>query len=181
MLLGIKSYIFETVNKTIDLSDEFNALTNKQVWDKFYSYIADVLTVNKIPLDNVFFVNTPNFVIYISEIDKAIIQRPASYYTKLTTRNVIVEKSNSPNKKFCCYYDMERKSGDKILSKALSSMNVKLNWKKRIGEFSSMEALCKYIKSKSHIPLFFYVDFGFFDTLEKTKIIRIATLDSSLI
>lgn len=162
-----------------NLIDEFNATSNKQVWEKFYSHIANVLMINKIPLDNVFFVNTPAFVVFYSEKDKAIIQKPAADYSEFFTRRVIIEKCAKEKPK--CFYKRKAIEGDKILSKPLSSMNYRLNWNESMyGEtFDSMRALRKFVNSKSHLPIFLYVDASFFENLEKTKIIRLGTLDLS--
>lgn len=181
MRLFNNTYIFESVSEIKDLSDDFNALTNKEVWEKFYSFIADTLSINKIPLENIFFVNTPAFVVLISEIDKAIIQKSASYYTKYITRDVIIEKNKSLNKRFRCYFDIERKPGDKIISRPLSVMTIRINWKKSINEFDSMKALCEYVKAKSNLPIFLYVDASFFENLQNTQTIRVATLTNDFI
>lgn len=162
-----------------DFVDEFNALTNKQVWEKFYSHIANVLAVNKIPLDNVFFVNTPAFVVFYSEKDKAIIQKPASDYSEFITREVIFEKCIKEKPK--CFFKRTAIEGDKIVSKPLSSLSYRLNWNESLfgEEFDSMRALRKFINSKRHLPVFLYVDASFFENLEKTKIVRLSTLDMS--
>ena len=165
-----------------NMSDEFNTLKNRSAWDKLHSHIADILTINKVPLENVFFVNTPAFLVFMSEIDKSIVGKPASDFSDFVTRKVIVEKCKE-SKKFECFHHRGHKSGDKIVSRPLCVMSYKLNWNEsNYGEdYDLMKALSRFIKSKSHLPLFFYVDASFFDTIQQTKIIRVATLDTTAI
>jgi hypothetical protein len=162
--------------------DEFNSKQNKNAWDALHTYVADVLTVNNVPLDNVFFVNTPGFIVFISEYDKSIIHRPASDYSEFVTRKVIFEKCKQP-KKFDCFFHRIGMPGDKINTLTLSVMSYRLNWNEsNYGEeYDLMKSLKSFIKSKSHLPIFLYVDASFFDTIQQTKIIRVATLDTTLI
>jgi len=160
--------------------DRFHDLKNRGVWENFYSHIADELTRQKISLDNVFFVNTPAFVAYYSENDGTIIDRPASHYAVVCTRTVLIEK-NFNKKKEICFYDRQYKAGDKMLSKPLATFNYRLNWNESAfgQDFDLMEALKKFLNSKKHLAVFLYVDASFFDTLKSTKIVRLATLDTS--
>jgi hypothetical protein len=165
-----------------NFTDEFNSSQNKKALDAFHAYVADILTHNKIPLDNVFFVSSPGFVAFISEFDKSIIHRPASDYSNFITRKVIFEKCKQ-SKKFDCYFYRQTVAGDKIISKTLSVMSYQLDWNKSVyGEnYDLMTSLKKFIKSKSHLPIFMYVDTNFFQTIQETKIIRVAILDNTVI
>jgi hypothetical protein len=162
--------------------------------DNFHSYIANVLAINKIPLENVFFINTPNSVVLYSSYDKAIMQRPAADYSKFITRKVIFEKCKYP-KKYTCFFHREdvdhvgqvidRPLGEKIISRPIGTMTYALNWNESCygEEFDIMESLRKFVQKKSHLPIFMYIDFesDFFETLKTTKRIRIATLDTTVI
>jgi hypothetical protein len=162
--------------------DEFNTKQNKNAWDELHKHIASVLTANHIPLDNVFFVNTPGFLVFLSENDNSIIQRPASDYSEFLTRKVIFEKCKQP-KKFDCFFHRNRVANDKIVSKPLSVMSYRLNWNESSygSDYDLMKSLRTFIKTKSHLPIFMYVDASFFDTIQETKIIRVATLDTTAI
>ena len=165
----------------INYLDEFNIKQNKSAWDILHSHIANILTINHIPLDNVFFVKTPGFIVYLSRLDNSIIQHPASDFSEFVTRKVIIEKCKTPIT-FNYYFRREPTSEDKITTKPLSVMSYRLNWNKSNygDEYDLMKALKKFIKSKSHLALFMYVDTNFFDTIQQTKILRVATLDVSV-
>jgi len=165
-----------------DLISEFNAGKNRHALEDYHRYVANVLTANKVPLDNVFFVGTPAFLVCYSTLDKAIIQRPASDYCDLITRKVIFEKCKV-DKKFKCYYHRPTMEAEALASKPLASMSYRLNWNESMygEEFDCMKALSKYIKSKNHLPIFMYVDEDFLNTIRRTKTIRAATLDFSFV
>ena len=157
----------------------------QKVIDNFHSHIANVLSINQVPLDNVFFINTPNSIVFYSSYDKSIMQRPAADYSNFFTRKVIFEKCKQ-SKKYTCFHNRKKEiSEDNIETKALSVMNYKLNWNESCygKEFDMMKSLRKFIESKSHLPIFLYVDSenDFFETLQKTKKIRVATLDTTVI
>lgn len=160
-------------------SNEFNTLKNKNAWDILHSHIADVLITNEVPVDNVFFVNTPGFIVLYSNYDKTIIQKPASEFSNFTTRRVIFEKSNK-NKTFH-YINQHTNLNQKVVSIPLSVMTYRLNWNESLyGEsYDLMKSLKTFFKSKSHLPIFLYADGDFFDTLKQTKMIRVATLNLS--
>ena len=165
-----------------DLISEFNAGKNRHVLEDYHRYVANILAANKVPLDNVFFVSTPAFLVFYSKVDKAILQRPASDYCDFITRKVIFEKCKI-DKKFKCYYHRQTTEAEALISRPLASMSYRLNWNESMygEEFDCMKALSKYIKSKSHLPIFMYVDEDFFNTIKRTKIIRAATLDFSFV
>jgi len=165
-----------------DLISEFNAGKNRHVLEDYHRYVANILTLNKVPLDNVFFVGTPAFVVLYSKLDKAILQRPASDYCDLITRKVIFEKCKI-DKKFKCFYHRQITEMEKLESRPLSSYSYRLNWNESMygEEFDCMKALTNYIKSKSHLPIFIYVDEDFLNTIKRTKIVRAATLDFSFV
>ncbi len=164
-----------------NFNDEFNTKKNKSSWDILHSYIANILTVNHIPLDNVFFVNTPNFVVYFSEIDNAIFQRPAMDFSDFITRKVIIEKCPI-SIKFHSIYSRESQPQDKIISRAYNTMSYRLNWNEsHYGDgYDIMSSIKTFFKSKSHLAVFLYVDDSFFETIQQTKIIRVATLDTTV-
>jgi hypothetical protein len=166
----------------INILDKFNTIKNESSWDKLHTYVASILTVNGIPLENVFFVNTPSFVAFFSEFDNAIFQRPASDFSTLSTRKVIVEKCKQ-SIKFKCVYDRKLIIADKIISKSYSVMNYKLNWNaSSYGDgFDLMNSMRVFLKSKSHLAIFLYVDDSFFETIQDKQIIRIVALDTTAV
>lgn len=167
---------------SINLINEFNVSQNRKVWEEFHKYIASTLMSNDIPLDNVFFVNTPAFVVCLSDYDNSIIQRPASDYSLFITRRVIVEKIKE-SKKFNHFYSREPISGERMLTRNMSVASYRLNWNESVygSGYDVMKSLKKFIKSKSHLALFLYVDSDFLQTIQSTKIIRVATLDTTSI
>jgi hypothetical protein len=162
-------------------SDEFNKVQNTKVWDEFCKYIANILIIHKVPLENVYFVNTPAFLTFFSETDKSIVQRPAADYSEFFTRRVLIEKCK--NKKSGCFFHRKSTELDKISSKSLSVASFRLNWNESMygKEFDLMQSLKNFIKSKSHLNIFLYIHSDFFESIEKTKIIRVATLDMDAI
>ncbi len=155
--------------------DEFNATSNAGIWDSFYSYIANSLTVRGVPLDNVFFVNTPGFVVMFSERDKAIVHKKASSYSSFIIRKVLVEKCTG-KKEFTCFYDRQYFLGDKISTRPYHVLSYRLNWNETAygNEYDFFKSFSKFIKERSHWAIFLYVDESFFDTLNDTKMIRVA-------
>lgn len=164
----------------MDISQHINK--DSAAWDVLYSSIANFLTINNINLDNIFFVNSPMFVVFLSELDNAIVQRPASSFSDFINRKVLVEKCKS-SKRFLCFYNRDFIAGDTLTSKSLNVMSLRLNWNESNygDEYDLMKALKSFTKSKSHLPIFLYVDAGFFETLQLTKIIRVATLDGFVV
>lgn len=160
---------------------EFDIVQNRNVWDDFCKYIANNLAIHDIPLENLYFVNSPGFLIFFTENDRRIIQRPASDYSEFITRRVLVEKSKI--NRYECYFHKKRKKDDKIVSQPHSVMSYRLNWKKSFygEEFDLMESLRIFLKSKNHLSVFLYIDSDFFETIKKTSIIRIATIDINLV
>ena len=115
---------------------------NKEVIDS-YKYIANTLNFYKVPLDNVFFVSTPSFLIFYTNTNKEIILKTASDYCDFLTRKVIFEKCKI-DKKFKCYFHRQPTKKDKMESKplnpfgskAFSSLSDRLDYNKSIyGEY----------------------------------------------
>lgn len=145
-------------------SDEFNTLKNKNAWDVLHSYIADVLISNEVPVDNVFFVNTPGFIVLYSQHDKTIVQKPASEFSKLTTRRVIFEKINK-FKKFN-YINQHTNFNQRIVSMPLSVMTYRLNWNESLyGESYDLMKSLKHFSNLKVTYQFFYMLMGIFSIL----------------
>lgn len=159
--------------------DEFNTQKNSGIWDAFYSYIANSLILRGVSLDNVFFVNTPGFVVMFSERDKAIVHKTAASYSNLIVRKVIFEKCII-EKKFTCFYDRQYLPGDKVTTKPFNTITYRLNWNKTAygDEYDFFKSISKFIKERSHLAIFLYVDDNFFDTMQNTQMIRVALINT---
>lgn len=148
-----------------------------KTWDERQSDVAYFFAVNGIPSDNVFFVQTPGFIAFQSEIDGSIMHTPASDLTNLITRRVIFEKCKN-QKKFSCYFHRKAKSGDKIVTKPMSVTSYKLNWKEELyrEDCDVIELLKDFIKQRSHLALFFYLEDDFLEKIQNENLVRVAHL-----
>jgi len=156
--------------------NRFLDINNQKVWEGFYTSVANELAKSEIPLENVFFVNTPGFTAFLTE-GGCVVQKPASDYVQIHTRKVIVEKDDF--KKFKYYSNNVYSPDEKIVSKSCSVNSYRLNWNASLfGEdFDLMRAFKKYIESKSQFAIFLYIDSSFFSTIKETKIIRASILN----
>lgn len=167
----------------MDIPKDIASLNKNDAWKILYAELADYFVLNNIPIDNIFFANTPAFVVLTSEIDKAIMNDAAINYTTLIMRSVLVEKFQQKHAKFIRYFDREPIPGDKMKATPVHTMSYRLNWNESIygHEFDLIKALKTFIKSKSHCALFLYVEIDFLENLQLTKIIRVATITSPII
>lgn len=133
---------------------------------KLNAYVADLLTIHKISLDNVFFFNTPNFVAFFSQQDDSIMHIPASELTNLVTRKVLFEKCKH-KRKFSLMSDGNNRNGDAIVTKTVSSSLYKFGYYQDSYNKDNFALLKKFLENRRHLAFFMYIGEDFMQNIDK--------------
>ena len=151
---------------------------NNAPWNELYSNVATILDQNKIELDGIFFVNTPQSCVYISSDKKNIFDHPASYYSKTATRKVLFEKTNYKYvvRNFSTHTSISKQDGVLTLeAKYIAANTYKVNQRDNENVFTALKKMLEPIKR--NFAVFLYVHDNIFTVLEQTNTIRFSIIE----
>jgi hypothetical protein len=157
--------------------DELEQFLNKP-WYNLFSNIATVLEMNKVNLNNIYFVTTPGYSVCLSNDGKFIFDYPALVYSKACTRKVIIEKINYKYLFNNLYNKQSSNFTDNNLSvqtKYLNALTYKIKKDDNENVFESFKKTVDNI-NKNH-AIFLYASEDFLKNLEENNLARFTKLE----
>lgn len=148
---------------------------------KLFEQVASTLDVHNISLDNVYFMNTPNSAIFITNDSKTIFDYPASNYVVSATRRVLFEKTKYIYKvqNFNSISYVPKEASKTVISKFVNANSFFIGQKENESTFMALKRTMEHY-GRQHL-LFVYVYDDMIKNIEQGKVIRMALLDVNTI